>query len=353
MSKQIFIRTDANSQIASGHLMRCICIAKAIKRSGGDVCFLFSDNNAELLIKKHSFRYIVMNTRWDRLEEEIEKMRELIIEKQIECLLIDSYLVTEKYLLSLNKMTKTFYIDDFLKTPYKVEGIFSYLIGASKDKYRKQFPDVENELYIGSEYIPLREEFFESHPIKIKKKVNDILITVGGADDNDITSQILNVLLKYVIKDDKTVHVVIGKYFRYADELEKAYKESENIRFYRNCTSMSSIMKMCDYAVTAAGTTLYEMAVLGIPVICISIAENQVKTAQTLGEQNAILYAGYYEKNQEKVLDNIKVLAEEIENYQLRKSLSEVFRKYTDGKGAERIAKILVNAVENKKDKNI
>ena len=50
----IFIRTDGNSQIATGHLVRCLCIAEALDKEGKQVVFLLSDEESLSLLKELS-----------------------------------------------------------------------------------------------------------------------------------------------------------------------------------------------------------------------------------------------------------------------------------------------------------
>ena len=54
-SKTIFIRADANSQIASGHIMRCLTIAGALRRKDHQVTFLISDSDSETALTLRLF----------------------------------------------------------------------------------------------------------------------------------------------------------------------------------------------------------------------------------------------------------------------------------------------------------
>ena len=42
----VWIRTDGNEEMASGHLVRCLTIAKALIKHGGKAHFLLSDEKS-------------------------------------------------------------------------------------------------------------------------------------------------------------------------------------------------------------------------------------------------------------------------------------------------------------------
>lgn len=48
----IYFRTDGNSEIATGHLMRCLAIARACAKAGAMVSFILSDKESLSLIKE-------------------------------------------------------------------------------------------------------------------------------------------------------------------------------------------------------------------------------------------------------------------------------------------------------------
>ena len=68
----IFIRTDANEKIATGHVMRCLTIADEILDLGGKVCFIVSDKQSLSLIQDRGFKYIITNSEWNNVNPQKE-----------------------------------------------------------------------------------------------------------------------------------------------------------------------------------------------------------------------------------------------------------------------------------------
>ena len=75
-------------------------------------------------------------------------------------------------------------------------------------------------------------------------------------------------------------HVICGNFNAHEKELEKKANKFVNINLYKNVSNMAEIMKKCDLAISAAGSTLYELASLSIPSIVFSFADNQKKATE-------------------------------------------------------------------------
>ena len=84
MSKTVYIRVDANKVIATGHVMRCISIAIELKEQGSHVIFIVADADSENLIKSKGFDTLCLNSIWNQLDLEIEKMVEVIQKYKID-----------------------------------------------------------------------------------------------------------------------------------------------------------------------------------------------------------------------------------------------------------------------------
>ena len=116
----IGFRLDANKYIATGHMMRCIVIARQCIKRGEQCVFLVADEEAVDILKKYNMKYIVMHTKWDKWDESISTVEMYVKELNISLLVVDSYCVTEKFMSDINKIVPVFYIDDMCNKAYDI-----------------------------------------------------------------------------------------------------------------------------------------------------------------------------------------------------------------------------------------
>lgn len=332
----LYIRTDANKTIATGHIMRCLSIADAAREKGQDTTFLVADTEAVGLLEEHGYPYLVLDTKWDSMETELPALKQIIKEKKIEKLLIDSYQVTKGYLEELTKEVKTIYLDDMGSFPYPVSGIICYA-NYWKDYY-SQFPDKKTELYMGTSYVPLRREFIGIGSKKIKDQVENLLILSGGTD----TYGILDTLLETIKKDDyKKINVICGRYDKNYDYLCQKYQNFQQIQIERAVTEMKKYMEAADFAVTAGGSTMYELCAVGTPAVSYALADNQLANVRQFQKDGIIEYAG--DIRRDAVAANVsRCLDKYWKNKELREEKSKKMQSLVDGHGAGRIAEILL-----------
>ncbi|MDE7285230.1 MAG: hypothetical protein K2N55_00080, partial [Lachnospiraceae bacterium] len=199
----IYIRTDGNAKIASGHLVRCFSIALACRALKMKVHFLVSDKESRLLLEgivgsNAGFTITQLETAaYDFLERELPEVLSLLFPHtcspsvpsdctpfapQKPIFLLDSYYVTEKYLSSLRPYAKTAYLDDLRLFDYPVDLIINYdVIPDNKMESYKSAYQNAGQLLLGASYTPLRGQFRNQHT-SVREKASDILITSGGSD---------------------------------------------------------------------------------------------------------------------------------------------------------------------------
>ncbi|MBQ3544336.1 MAG: UDP-2,4-diacetamido-2,4,6-trideoxy-beta-L-altropyranose hydrolase [Lachnospiraceae bacterium] len=342
----IGIRVDANDKIAMGHLMRCLSIAKSLRKKGEEVVFISSESNIKDVVCKENFNFIALNNRYDDKESEIEQLLEIIRLSKIEIILLDSYEVTELYMQKLYTSVKIVYIDDLNLFKYSADVIVNYTYNANSSIYEKWKYSNETQFYFGIKYIPLRSEFgFEC--IDFNDEVSNIFLTTGGTDNYDMIISILKQLRKKELHNIN-INVVVGKFYNKIDELRKM--ESDSIRIYQNISNMYEIMKQNDIAISAGGTTVAELCSIGIPTIAFSIADNQMEGVKAYSEDGIIIYAGDVRENKGEVISNIVHNVEKlITNDSYRSELSLKSMTKIDGKGAVRIAELIIKLKYNQK----
>lgn len=376
----IYIRTDANSQIASGHLMRCLSIAEACKSLGMDVCFLVSEGESRSLFDslsgtpldaEDSFRVISLKTAvYDHLEQELPEVLALLgslPERPV--YLLDSYYVTEHYLTSLRPLAKTAYLDDLQLFDYPVDLLVNYDVipDSLLPSYRAAYQNV-GRLLLGAAYTPLRRQF-QSRPASIKRRhpsqdglwiksqVKNLLITTGGSDPFHFCLRFLKAVMENpsswpFSSAGITIHIVIGKLNTDRTalfELADTFPFPRLLKLHENVTDMSTLMRDCDLAISAAGTTLYELCALGIPSLSFTMADNQLTAAKAFEAAGAIPCAGDIRQPSEGLMQPFMEFVSAMSgqedsgqtSYAARVAAHKAMRKLVDGNGALRIAKAL------------
>ena len=129
--------------------------------------------------------------------------------------------------------------------------------------------------------------FYE--PIKIKKKVERIFISFGGADPQNYSDRLLNMISKDFYKDYYFI-VVLGR-AKYNVEALMEYNKYENIEVLYDVSNMPELMSSCDIGITSRGRTGYELAMLGIPSISMAQNEREEKHGFVCNE-NGFTYIG-------------------------------------------------------------
>ena len=356
----IYIRTDGNSKIATGHLVRCLCIAQALESLGKSVCFLVSDHDsfsllqdlAASIFEDYSFSFdvkILETAKYNDLELEIEELSVLLtpstpLLNSKPVIFVDSYFVTEHYFACLSEFAKVAYMDDLRAFDYKVDLVANYDVipSARKQEYELSYTNAGVSL-LGAGYTPLRRQF-QNQEVSLRSQIKNILITTGGSDPYDFTTTLSDYLLSLELNIE--LHVVVGRLFKNADSLEELAKQHSSLHLHYNVSDMASLMRQCDYAISAAGTTLYELCALGIPSISISMADNQIPMAETFAEADAVPYAG--DIRVQKVEDMNEILGQ-ISNHltflskdiSVRQLQHQKMRRLVDGNGAIKIAEKL------------
>lgn len=143
----------------------------------------------------------------------------------------------------------------------------------------------------GAKYYIAPKSFLYYEPINIKDKVQNVLISFGGADPMDYTSRVLELLTKDIQKYHE-IHfvVVVGRANKHFDEI-KTYDQFENIEVLYDICNMPDIMSQCDVAISSRGRTGYELALLGVPTLV--LAQNKQETTHDfISLENGFDYIG-------------------------------------------------------------
>ncbi|MGR3218340.1 MAG: hypothetical protein ACUZ8H_00800, partial [Candidatus Anammoxibacter sp.] len=163
-------------------------------------------------------------------------------------------------------------------------------------------------------------------------------VTMGGSDPKRLTFKVVSSLLK--LSTPVKAKVVIGPAFPSCPDLDEIEKQGlPNIDFVRNVKDLSEIMTQSYIGITAFGTTLFELAYMGVPSIVIANYKSDKYDMAAFGKLNIGIPLGYYMDVSSADIEKTAEMF--ITDSELRENMSQNGKKLIDGKGVERIASII------------
>jgi UDP-2,4-diacetamido-2,4,6-trideoxy-beta-L-altropyranose hydrolase len=347
MSLNLVVRADANSIIGTGHLMRCIALAQAWQERGGHVTFL-SHCQSEALqrrVIKEGFEFVFVERPHPDpadLKQVLDRLQNFRNGSGMPWLVLDGYHFDSDYQRSIREAgSRLVVIDDYNHlSNYHADILLNQNIGAELIPY---ICDLKTLKLFGPKYALLRTEFL-SWKNKIQKQSEDprrVIVTLGGADHDNITLKVLRALLQTRL-NGFGIDVIVGPANPNIKELEfeiqcarKASVPLTNSIQLLYSINMPEIMAMADVAISAGGSTCWELCFFGKPFLVLITAENQRGIARGLDKVGSAICLGWH---QDVTINQIQTNLESLLNdTQGRRELSIKGRKIVDGQGRNRV----------------
>jgi len=345
--KALLFRVDADPVIGMGHLMRCLSIADAARERGSSCVFLTGEQAAETVAAR-GFRAEVLRIVPPFVTAEIARIRQTLEETGAQAVIADSYAVTQEYLEALHAVCRgqgaaLVYLDDIAAFAYPCDILINYNIFAPewRENYEKLYGGALPQLLLGAEYAPLRAEFASEEERTIRENASDVLVSTGGADAEHMGLALVREILRRPAgQSNPTFHFVVGRMSRDAEQLRKTAEGSEKIRLHFDVTDMASLMRSCDAAISASGSTLCELCATRTPALTYILADNQIAVAEGFSKRGVMRCCGDIrelgaEKLAATLIDEVFALCADVD---MRRNIALRMHDITDARGAARIA---------------
>jgi UDP-2,4-diacetamido-2,4,6-trideoxy-beta-L-altropyranose hydrolase len=342
-SAMLVLRADAAPAIGTGHVMRCIALAQSWKMQGGTAAFISNCSSHRLidLIKSEGFGFVPV----DHIHPNPDDLR-VTIDFLAECksanpaagkwLVLDGYNFDMGYQKQVrDAAVKVLVIDDYRHlSEYSFDMLLNQNIGAETLDYDCS---LRRNCLLGTRYVLLRKEFLDHGGLKSGggEFSGNVLITLGGADIGNASLDIVR-HLKSLKCPDLNLKVVIGPANLHQTALEAELGGShQNYEIIVSSNNMPALMQWADVAVSAAGSTCWELAYMGIPSAVVILADNQQIIAEGLEKSCAAVNLGSIEAlTATKFKEGFLPL---LEDEAVRSSFIRNQRKLVDGRGADRV----------------
>jgi UDP-2,4-diacetamido-2,4,6-trideoxy-beta-L-altropyranose hydrolase len=318
-------RFNIGNEVGSGHFFRCLSIAEKLVEMKLNVIFIVNNKNQiETHLKNKKISFCVLNEINE--EKRVSECKNIV--KNISKLIIDLPFHNELYSKTLKNNCKIIIIDDVGNKKIYSEILVNGSIVSDFQKY--SINKKITKYFSGSNYIILRSQFIKIRKeIKLKKKVQKILLIFGGSDDENITTKIL----PYFFNKKYDVSVVLGPSYNFQQELKNKILKKEFIKIIKNEENIAKLFAKHDLVISSSGITAYELSCLGIPSIFIPMDKYQAKTATNLEKIGFGINYGFWDDNFNKLEKTIATISD----YSIRQKMFFSGRKLIDGLGSDKI----------------
>ena len=315
---RVVIRVDSSIEMGIGHVMRCLTLAEALKENNKQVEFICREHEGNLIdfiqVKgfkvyslpiSESFSEILQSTSLESKnilnhahwlggsqQQDADLCKVILKKVNPDWLIVDHYALDETWQIKLHGVyKKLMVIDDLADRKHQCDLLLDQTYGRQVQNYQYLVPDSCN-LLLGSKYSLLRPEFAKWREYSLKRRKNPelkkLLITLGGADQNNVTGKILERLKSCDLRADLEIMVIMGSIGPHLGDIQQQAKVSPyKIEVRSNISNMAEIMANADFAICASGSTTWERCCLGLPSIQIVLAQNQKLIAQLIHSEGA------------------------------------------------------------------
>jgi UDP-2,4-diacetamido-2,4,6-trideoxy-beta-L-altropyranose hydrolase len=371
-SLNFVFRVDASLHIGTGHVMRCLTLADALRLQGGECQFICREHPGNLIehIRSKGFQVHVLplmdSTAADLITVKVPTMEPqlahatwlgttqandadectaILSEMIFDWLIVDHYALDFRWETALKaNYRKLMVIDDLADRLHKCDVLLDQTFGRDAKDYVPWLPD-GCTLLCGSKYSLLRPEFaaLRSYSLERRKepKLDHLLITMGGVDKHNATGRVLQALKSTELPANCRITVVMGTTAPWLAEVRQQAEQmpwSTTVKVGIN--NMAQLMANSDLAIGAAGATTWERCCLGLPTVLVVLAENQKMAAEILDKAQAVVTLNLGKH----LIAELALLIDVLRHDKSRmKNITEHAKNITDGTGCQFVASMLTS----------
>lgn len=280
MNNRIIFLTETNGKIGVGHFMRTIRMSKKIYGSKNQILIILKSSKKS--IKHKTFNKIYYLSKFSEIYNIILKLKPnlLIIDLAKPNLNFEKKLYYKKinFLIYDRLLRKKIYSNYCINLHPEIK---------LKD-YEKRIVK-KTKFFLGPKYFPINCNFKKK---KILYKIKNIFIFLGGGNNDYILiNKIFKIIYYSKLKNCK-INFISVEEIKKSTQNELKQKNNLNIKFINNSDKIYNFIKKADLSIISSGSIAFESCFFNVPMILISVAENQIKIAKAWNKLNVGYFIG-------------------------------------------------------------
>jgi len=354
---RIAFRVDAALEIGTGHVMRCLTLADALRARGAECLFLCRPHPGNLMVQIATRGHRVLSLALPQTapapmvpddpphafwlgaswQEDAEQALAALHGERFDWLVVDHYALDHRWERALRSACdRLMVMDDLADRIHDCDLLLDPSLGREQTDYTPLVPD-DTVLLLGPRYALLRPEFAahraESLARRTAPALRHLLVTMGGVDKDNATGSLLAALHAAPLPPDLRITVIMGPHAPWLQEVQAQAARMMVPTLVRvGVDDMARLMTESDLAIGAGGGTSWERCCLGLPSFVLCLAQNQFEMAATLQGSGAAIATTSAAETTQRLVE--QVAAGSIASFLAR--TSEAAARITDGLGANR-----------------
>ena len=320
---KVLFRTDASLQIGTGHVMRCLTLANALREHGAECRFVSREHPGNLLewIRKQGFEAVALPVQDDAAPaaagageptlahaywlgtdwfSDAQQTQLAMGQQAVDWMVVDHYSLDARWERVLRPhCRKLLVIDDIADREHICDVLLDQnMVEFMNERYKSKVPEICTCL-LGPKYALLRPEFSQLRSASIARRatprLEHLLIFLGGSDANNETAKVIEGV-KLANRKWLHIDVVVGQSFPALDILRKQLASLPMSMLHIQTSGMAQLMLDADLAITSGGSVTWEKCALGLPSLVVIQGDNQHPIATRMHELGAQRTLGISEK---------------------------------------------------------
>lgn len=318
---QAALRLDSGNSFGLGHMMRSKALADALLKIDIKCTFFVRKVHPDCSVIPHNIVYI---------DDEAEF---ITLAKKYDVIVVDHYDYTSELFFQLSKIKQSILVildDECNRGDLYADIIVNPVKEAISLPYNNVSPSAK--LLIGTQYAILGKSF-QKLKFPLFEKRDLIIVMFGGSDIGELTLPVLKTVKNTSLLNYRVV-AVTGPGCKHVDEIRE-YCEKTGFEHQHDVKNMARLFLNTRLAISAAGSTVFELACSGVPSVFAVVADNQFLSVMSQSK------LGWCEVVDCRIMNQEKELVRKADNMLVSESLenkSRIAQSQIDGKGAERVA---------------
>ena len=317
---KVAFRVDASLDIGTGHVMRCLTLADALRARGAQCLFIGRGHAGHMLEAIRQRGYEALALLGDRPDGELATTHEAqlstpyaswlgvdwatdakdtltaLLGQAVDWLVVDHYALDARWEQRLRSTcARIMVIDDLADRPHDCDLLLDQNLGREAEHYAALVSRGCHVL-VGTDKALLRPQFAEQRSKALKRRGSQrqperLLVAFGGVDKLNVTGHVLEILAHCALSAAARVTVVMGSHSPWLEDVRvRATKLPWPTEVKVDVADMAVLMAQSDWAIGAAGTMAWERCCMALPTVTLVLAENQRSGALALQAEGCSIH---------------------------------------------------------------